>query len=152
MPNTSVMMRCTNCLMLNRVPQGKILSNPVCGNCKSIIDPPRKPTWAKPESFDRMVAYWPETLLVVFIAHACLYCKIVDPLLNDLALKKAGMLRIMKVDIDTESDLAKRFKIEKTPTFIVYKNAEKVLRVDGSPKDKTDLVTWIENLINFKNY
>jgi thioredoxin-like negative regulator of GroEL len=48
--------------------------------------------------------------------------------------------------------VAQRFKIEKTPTFIVYKNGVKVIRVDGAPKEKADLAKWVENLINFTSY
>jgi thioredoxin-like negative regulator of GroEL len=58
----------------------------------------------------------------------------------------------MKVDIESEGILAQRFKIEKTPTFVVYKNGLEVLRVDGSPKEKTDLVKWINNLISYTSY
>jgi thioredoxin-like negative regulator of GroEL len=130
----------------------KLLLKPVCGNCKTVLEFPRQPLWAKNESFDRAVAHWPETLLVIFVDPVCLFCKIANPLIEDLAREKAGKLKIMKVDIETETDMAQRFKIVKTPTFIVYKNAKEVLRVDGPPKEKTDLVKWIENLIDFTSY
>ena len=152
MSDLSVIIRCYNCLVLNRIPQDKLVRKPVCGNCKTILEFPRQPVWAKSESFDRSIAHWPETLLVVFTAPVCLFCKIVDPVIVDLAREKAGMLKVMKVDIETDADLARRFKIEKTPTFIVYKNGEEIIRVDGAPKDKTDLVKWIENLLNFTSY
>jgi len=138
--------------MLNRVPHSKLFSKPVCGNCKTVLEFPRQPEWAKIESFDRAIAYWPETLLVEFTAPMSLYCKIVDPVVNNLAREKAGELKVLKVDTETDEQLAQRFKIEKTPTFIVYKNGVKVLRVDGAPKDKTDLVKWVENLINYTSY
>lgn len=152
MPDTSVIVRCTDCLQLNRVPLAKLESRPTCANCKIVLEVPREPVWAKAESFDRMVSYWPETLLVVFTAPMCLHCKIIEPVVNSLAREKAGMLKVMKVDIESTGYLAQRFKVEKTPTFIVYKNAVQVIRVDGAPKEKTDLVTWIENLINYKSY
>ena len=116
------------------------------------IEFPQQPVWAKSESYDRAIAHWPETLLVVFTDPVCLYCRIVEPVVADLARGKAGKLKVMKVDTESETDLAQRFKIEKTPTFIVYKNGGEVIRVDGAPKDKTDLVTWIENLITFTSY
>jgi len=152
MSDTSVMIRCNNCLMLNRVPQEKLLSKPVCGNCKNILAFPLDPVWTKTENFDRAIAHWPETLLVVFMAPMCVYCKIVEPVVNDLALEKAGRLKVMKVDIESDPYLAQRFKIKKTPTFIVYKSGVEVLRVDGAPKEKTDIAKWIENLIDFTSY
>ena len=152
MPDTSIIIRCYNCLMLNRVPKVKLLTKPVCGNCKTILEFPRQPVWAKNENFDRSIAHWPETLLVIFMDQMCLFCKIVDPLVTDLARDKAGKLKVLKVDIETETEVAQRFKIEKTPTFIVYKNGVKVIRVDGAPKEKADLAKWVENLINFTSY
>jgi len=150
--DTSALVRCSNCLQLNRVPLDKILHNPLCGSCKKVMEVPQQPIWAKPASFDRMVAHWPETLLVVFTAPMCLHCKIVEPLIQELARERAGRLKIMKVDIESDAYLAQRFKVEKTPTFIVYKNGAEIIRVDGSPKEKTDLVKWIDNLINFSSY
>ncbi|HUK99494.1 MAG TPA: thioredoxin domain-containing protein [Nitrospirota bacterium] len=150
--NRLFLIRCYNCLMLNRVPQNKLFTNPVCGNCKTTLEFPQQPVWAKIDSFDRLVAHWPETLLVVFTSPLCVYCKIVDPVLQDLSWKKAGQLKVMKVDTESDFNLAERFKIEKTPTFIVYKNGEKILRVDGAPKDKTDIVKWVGNIIDFTSY
>jgi thioredoxin 2 len=152
MPETSVIVRCKNCLMLNRVLQGRLGSKPVCGNCKAVIEVPQEPVWAKAENFDREIAYWPETLLIVFTAPMCIHSKIIEPLVRDLAQKRTGKLKVMKVDVETDEYLAQRFAITKTPTFIVYRNAVEVIRVDGAPKDKTDLVTWIDNLMGFTSY
>ena len=72
--------------------------------------------------------------------------------MQDLARKRAGQLKVMTVDIESDMQLTERFKVKKTPTFIVYKNGAKVLRIDGAPKEKTDLVKWVENIINFTSY
>lgn len=152
MPQSTVILRCSNCLILNRVPQKKLGSKPSCGNCKAVLDFPCRPVFAKNESFDRAVAYWPETLLIEFTAATCVHCRIFEPIVNDLARERAGKLKVMKVDVDTDDYLTRRFKVTQTPTFIVYKNAVEIIRVDGSPKEKTDLVKWIDNLINFRHY
>jgi len=134
------------------VPQEKLFTKPTCGNCKTVLEFPQQPVWARTDSFDRSITHWPETLLVVFTAPMCVYCKITDPIIQKLAREKAGRLKVLKVDAESDAQLTLRFKVEKTPTFIVYKNGMEVLRVDGAPKDKTDLVTWVENLINFSSY
>jgi len=152
MSEPSVYVRCSNCLMVNRVPLEKLGGKPACGNCKTVLDVPHEPLWARDDSFDREVAYWPETLLVVFTSSACLYCRISDPVVNELARQRAGKLKVMKVDIDTDEYLKQRFKITQTPTFIVYRNGVEVIRVDGAPKEKTDLQQWVDNLINFTSY
>jgi thioredoxin 2 len=138
--------------VLNRVPQAKLSSKPVCGMCKTVLEFPRQPLWAKRESYDFTVVNWPETLLIVFTAPMCVYCKIVDPVITELARERAGRLKVMKVDTESDELLSQRFKVKKTPTFIVYKNGVELIRVDGAPKEKNDLVTWIDNLIGFTSY
>ena len=152
MSNESIMIRCSSCFMLNRVPETKLAGEPRCGNCKTILAIPREPVRANAENFDRDIAYWPETLLVAFMSQWCVYCKIYDPLVSELASQRAGRLKVMKVDVEMDKYLAERFSITKTPTFIVYKNGIQSVRLDGTPKDKGEFVTWIDNLINYTSY
>jgi len=148
MTDTSAKIRCRTCLQLNRVPMDKLGKKPLCGSCKTNLEVPSQPEWVRAESFDRTVSSWAETLLVVFTAPLCVYCKIFEPVLQDLAQKRIGKLKVLKVDIDLDVTLAQRFKIEKTPTFIVYRGGVELIRIDGPPKDKSDLVMWVDNLIN----
>lgn len=148
MTDTSAKIRCRTCLQLNRVPLAKLEKKPLCGSCKTNLDIPSQPEWARADSFDRTVSHWAETLLVVFTAPLCVYCKIFEPVLQDLARKRIGKLNVLKVDTEVDATLAQRFKIEKTPTFIVYRSGVELIRVDGPPKDKSDLIMWIDNLIN----
>ena len=144
--------RCGSCLTLNRVPEDRIGSKPKCGSCKSVLEVPHQPVHGKAESFDRDVAYWPETLLVMFWSPWCLYCKIYDPLVADLARTKAGRLKVLRIDIEAESYLAQKMQVTKTPAFAVYKNGVFAVRMDGAPKDKSEFETWIANLLNYTSY
>lgn len=152
MSDTTAIIRCDICRQLNRVPLEKVVGKPLCGNCKSVLDIPKEPVWLKRGTFDRVLSTWPETLLIEFTAPASVFCKIVDPIVNNLAREKAGKLKVIKVDIEADTYMAERFKIDKTPTFIVFKNSAEIMRVDGAPKEKTDLVKWIENIINLKSF
>jgi thioredoxin-like negative regulator of GroEL len=87
-----------------------------------------------------------------FTATMCVHCKIVDPVVSELAREKAGKLKVLKVDTETDDYLKQRFKVEKTPTFLLYKNGVELYRVDGAPKDRTDLAKWVHNIIDFKSY
>jgi thioredoxin 2 len=152
MPPAKITVRCGNCLTLNRVPQDRIGSGPRCGSCKTVLEVPRQPVQGKSESFDRDVAYWPETLLVMFWSPWCLYCKIYDPLATELAAQKAGQLKVMKVDIEAEAYLAQKHTVTKTPTFLVYKNGVFAVRMDGAPKEKGEFLTWVDNLLKYTSY
>jgi thioredoxin 2 len=151
-PPKKITVRCGSCLTLNRVPQDKLDSSPKCGSCKGVLQVPRQPVHGKKENFDRDVAYWPETLLVMFWSPWCLYCKIYDPLVADLAREKAGRIKVLRIDTETEPYLTQKMKVTKTPTFLVYKNGVFAVRMDGAPKEKTEFETWIGNLLKYTSY
>ena len=152
MSDPRIFVRCMNCLILNRVPRDKVVAGPLCGSCKSVLKVPREVSSTSRDKIDREIAYWPETLLLAFTASACVYCRIYDPVLSDLAGQRAGCLKVLKVDADTEPFLAERFKVEKTPTYIVYKAGKLVLRMDGAPKDRAALISWVDNLISYQSF
>jgi thioredoxin 2 len=152
MSDPRLFVRCMNCLILNRVPQDKVASGPICGSCKSVLKVPREVSFTSREKIDREIAYWPETLLLAFTASACVYCRIYEPALAQLALKHTGRLKVLKVDTDTETFLLQRFKVEKTPTYIVYKSGKQVLRMDGAFKDRSAFVAWVDNLIGYQSF
>ncbi len=81
----------------------------------------------------------------------CVSFKIIDPVVTGLACEKAGKPKVLKIDTDTDEYLTQRLKVEKTPTFILYKNGVEHYRVDGAPKEKTDLVKWVHNIIDVKS-
>jgi thioredoxin 2 len=148
----SVILRCGECLTQNRVPSARVLGGPKCGKCKAPLDVPTQPVWVRSDAFNLAVTNWSETLLVVFVAPLCVHCRIYDPVLNDLARERAGMLKVLKVDTETDPYLAERFKVERTPTFLFYKNGADVLRVDGPPKEKAELVKWIDNITGYTSF
>ncbi len=152
MSDPRVFVRCMNCLILNRVPEDRVMAGPLCGSCKSVLRVPQEVSSTSRDRIDREIAYWPETLLLAFTASACVYCRIYDPVLSELAAQRIGRLKILKVDFDAEAFLAQRFKIEKTPTYLVFKSGKMVLRMDGPPKDRGALVSWVDNLINYESF
>lgn len=154
MPDDSALFRCDVCRQLNKIDLDRVKekSKLRCGTCKSDLNVPREPVWGKRGTFDRVVANWPETLLVEFIASTCVHCKITDPVVNKLARDKAGKLKVVRIDTETDEYLTQRFHVEKTPTFILFKNGVELYRIDGAPKEKTDLAKWVDNIINFTSY
>ena len=147
MPNGPVILRCKACWTLNRVPAERLSAQPVCGQCKTALEFPRTPVTATAATFERELFDWPEYALLEFWAKWCGYCRMVEPVVNDLASWRAGRLKVIKVDIDAEPDLAKRFMVKATPTFIMFRNGTQIARMDGAPKEKLDLVQWIDQFV-----
>ncbi len=147
MTNTPVLLRCRSCRTLNRVPADKLSGGPHCGQCKAPLSFPTQPVNATAASYDQMVNDWPEFTLVEFWAKWCGYCRMVEPVVNDLASWKAGRMQVLKVDVDAEPALARRFHVKATPTIIMYRNGQQLGRIDGAPKEKLDLVRWVDEFL-----
>lgn len=147
MSNDSLMLRCPSCRTLNRVPPEKLKDHPLCGQCKTPLTFPTQPVNATASSFEREVFDWPGAVLVEFWATWCGYCRIYEPVVNDIASWRAGTLKIVRVNVDAEPDLARKFAIKATPTFIFYRNGRQLARMDGAPKEKLDLVRWVDQFL-----
>ena len=98
-------------------------------------------------SYDQQVREWPEVVLAEFWAKWCGYCRAIEPFINMLAMKRAGHLKIIRVDVDAERTLAGRFMIKATPTFILYRNGKQLGRFDGAPAQHSELEYWIDRTL-----
>jgi thioredoxin 1 len=86
-------------------------------------------------------------VLVDFWAAWCGPCKIVAPIVNEIAGEQAGKLKVGKVDVDKQQQLAARYKIRSIPTMILFKNGKDVKRIVGV-RSKKALLTEISELLN----
>lgn len=74
-------------------------------------------------------------VLVDFWAEWCAPCKMMNPILEELASEFEGKLFVVKVDVDKNQNLAKEFEIRSIPTMKVFVNGEIVKGFEGaSPK------------------
>ncbi|MDH4164271.1 MAG: thioredoxin domain-containing protein [Nitrospirota bacterium] len=146
MPDT-VLIRCTGCSTLNRVPRSRIAEQPHCGTCKTPLTVPHAPVNGTTATFDRELSTWPEFLLVEFWAKWCGYCRMIEPVVNDIANWKAGRLKVLKIDVDAEPELSRRFQTRATPTFIMFKNGGHLGRMDGAPKEKLEFLQWVDRFV-----
>jgi thioredoxin 2 len=142
-----ILIRCRSCRTLNRLSSDRLESHPVCGQCKTVLEVPHAPLNVTTASYDQQVRDWPETLVAEFWAKWCGHCRTIEPFLNELARKRAGRLKIIRIDIDSEQPLAGRFTIKATPTFILYRNGRQLARFDGAPVQHNELEYWIDRTI-----
>jgi thioredoxin 1 len=71
-------------------------------------------------------------VLVDFWAEWCQPCRMVGPLLDQLAEEYAGRIKICKVNVDEENDLAARHNVVSIPTMVVYKDGQAVRQRTGA--------------------
>ena len=72
-----------------------------------------------------------ETLVIDFTASWCGPCKVVGPLMDELAAEFAGKSTIVKVDIDSNKNITKALGIRSIPAVVYFKQGEEVQRVVG---------------------
>lgn len=63
-------------------------------------------------------------VLVDFFATWCGPCKMMAPVIDEIAAEKAGQAAVYKIDIDENPDIAQRYGVMSIPTFISFKNGE----------------------------
>ena len=86
-------------------------------------------------SFEKAVLKSPIPVLVDFWAAWCGPCKMIAPLLDEIARESEGKFRIAKVNVDDEPGLMQRFNVRAVPTLLFFSHGE--LRdqiVGGAPK------------------
>ena len=83
-------------------------------------------------NFDEFVKSSSLPVLVDFWAAWCGPCKVMEPILEDLAAQHDGRLVVAKVDVDSDPGLATRFGIMAIPTMILFAGGEEVERIRGA--------------------
>lgn len=83
------------------------------------------------QDFDAEVINSPIPVLVDFWAPWCGPCHMVAPIVEKIAERYAGKIKVVKVNLDEALELAQRFGIQSIPTLMVFKNGEIVARLIG---------------------
>lgn len=84
--------------------------------------------------------------LIDFWAEWCGPCRMMTPVVDDLANLYAGKATVAKVNVDNEQDLAMRFNVSSIPTFLVVKDGEVTNRFIGVTS-KADLAKALDEAI-----
>jgi thioredoxin 1 len=82
-------------------------------------------------SFDTEVTNSEMPVLVDFWAGWCMPCKMLAPVVDEIAAEFAGKVKVVKVDVDSNQALATKFGVRGIPTILVLKNGQEVERMVG---------------------
>ena len=96
-------------------------------------------------NFDHQVTNSDTTVLVDFWAPWCGPCKMIAPVLDEIAKEKAGSVKIAKVNIDDNQSLSVKFNIRAIPAILFFKNGQLRDQVIGMTSKK-DLLSRLEAL------
>jgi thioredoxin 1 len=95
-------------------------------------------------SFADDVLASPTPVLVDFWAAWCGPCRMVAPVLEEIATEKAGSLTVAKVDVDANPSTARDFQVVSIPTLILFKGGKPVKRIVGA-KGKAALLRELDS-------
>ena len=95
------------------------------------------------KNYDEIVKNSNKPVLIDFWATWCGPCKMIAPIIEDIANERTD-IKVCKVNVDEESELAVQFKIYAIPTIIVVKNGEITARSEGykAKEEILKLIDW----------
>ena len=83
-------------------------------------------------TFDEEIGSSSEPVIVDFWAEWCGPCKMIAPVLDEIATEQAGKVRVAKLNVDDNPDVARRFDVMSIPTLIIFKDGEPQKRLVGA--------------------
>lgn len=118
--------------------------HPRCANCHHDLP------WivaAGDDDFKLIAEKSPVPALIDFWAEWCGPCRMVSPVLDQLAAEKAGRIKLVKVDVDHAPGLSSEFAVQAIPTLMVIVGGIVVARQAGAAPAPA-LRTWLERALS----
>jgi thioredoxin 1 len=82
-------------------------------------------------TFEKEVLNADVPVLVDFWAVWCGPCRMVAPVVEEIAAEQEGKLKVVKLDVDANQDAASRYRVMSIPTLILFKNGQEAERLVG---------------------
>jgi thioredoxin len=133
-PAASAVVACPFCDTLNRVALGRLDDRPTCAECRKplLLD---RPVHARDDHLAKVLAGATVPVIVDFYADWCGPCKMMAPVLDELARERAGALLVVKLNSDQNPVSPQHYGVRGIPTLIVFRNGQEVGRQVGfAPK------------------
>jgi thioredoxin 1 len=133
LPSTRVVRGAVSMLIFFLIPKGASLMS-------------ENVTSVSAESFDTEVLQSDKPVLVDFWAEWCGPCRMIAPVLEQIADEKQEQLKVVKLNVDDNQEIAQRFSVRGIPTLILFKNGEAAATQTGAV-GKAQLAAFVEQHI-----
>jgi thioredoxin 2 len=140
---------CPSCGTKNRVPLSKIAQGlqPRCGRCKEPLHLDNKPVTVTDRTFASAVERSPLPVLLDMWAPWCGPCRMVAPIIEELAQQMAGRVRVGKLNVDENPATAARFSVQSIPTLLVLDRGREIDRIVGA-QPKAAIAQRLEQVLS----
>ena len=147
----SQLVRCPACGATNRVPMDKLETRgqPVCGRCKRPLPigvQDTAPVTVTDATFASEVERSPVPVLLDAWAPWCGPCRMIAPIVDQLAAELAGQVRVAKLNVDDNPVTAGRLDVRSIPMLLVFKGGREIDRIVGV-QPKSEISRRLEPLI-----
>ena len=128
---------CSKCGVKNRVDESKLAtSDATCGRCGAKLDAgsdqDTKPFVITDQTFEQEVMQTKgRPVLIDCWAPWCGPCRMISPILDELAAESQGRYRIAKLNVDENPQTSSHFRIASIPTLLIFKDGQLVDRIVG---------------------
>jgi thioredoxin 2 len=135
----NIIVSCNNCGAKNRIPADKQHMGPKCGSCKTSIDMGQNtvPVELDDSTFIPFISKAEKPVMVDFFSPACGPCRMLSPVIDNMARQFAGRVIIAKLDTTKNANIPSQFRIRGVPALIFFKNGEKVDQLAGAVPEET---------------
>lgn len=97
------------------------------------------------KSFEEEVLLATEPVLVDFYASWCNPCKMLAPVMDEIAREYSSKVRVCKINIEAEPEIAEKYRIKSVPTLILFKQGD-VIGTRHGYLDKKEILAWIDEV------
>ena len=95
-------------------------------------------------NFENEVLNSDKPVLLDFYANWCGPCKMLAPVLHEIAEENAGTLKVGKINVDEQMELAMRFQVSSIPMLVVFKGGKAVAKSVGY-RPKSEIAAMVES-------
>ena len=99
------------------------------------------------QAFEQAVLEADGLVLVDFWATWCGGCRLIAPIIDELADEYAGKAKVVKINVDEHADHALQYDVRHTPTVVFFRNGQEVDRIVGAGK-KAHYTSKLDALLN----
>lgn len=126
--------RCPDCGTNNRILQNEQSAKvPVCGRCKTLLlAAPAQPIVVTDTNYAAEVENSLLPVLLDLWAPWCGPCRVMSPVIDQLAAELNGQIRVGKLNVDENPRTAARFQVQGIPTLLILKNGREIDRIVGA--------------------